>query len=94
MALNQKIPRSLDEPARILGLAPLELAACALSYSILSPLFRGVPFSALLCLGLSLAAGTVLLILNRTYPPYHGVFFMLRLFRPRVTGVMSLGGER
>lgn len=91
MAINQKIPRNLEDPARILGLSPIELAAVALSYSFISPILRGVPFSALLSLGISSLAGITLLILNRTYPPNHGLFYLLQLFRPRVRLICAFG---
>ena len=91
MDLARPIARNLDDPARIMGLSPLELAGCALVYSILSPALRGVPFSALISLVLMGAMGCALVILNRTRPPYHGLYLVLQLFRPKVTSVMSFG---
>jgi hypothetical protein len=93
MSLNQRIPRNLEDPARILGLSPVELAACALSYSFVSPLLRGVPFAALLSLTISLAVGLTMLVLNRTYPPNHGILKLLQIFRPRVTLITPFGLE-
>jgi hypothetical protein len=93
MPLVQPIPRNLEEPARILGLSPLELAACALTYAILSPLLRGVPFSAFVSLLLSLSLAAVIFTLNRTQAPFHGVFVLLKAFRPRMVPVMSFGKE-
>jgi hypothetical protein len=89
--LSRTIPRTLDDPTRILGLSPIELAACALSYALLSPTLRGVPFSALLSLGLSFTVGLTLLTLNRTYPPSHGLYYCLKLFRPGFHLAMSFG---
>lgn len=93
MSLQQKIPRNLEEPARILGLTPMELAACALAYAIISPVLRGVPFSALLSLVIALSVGVSLLILNRTKPPQHGLLFILQLLRPRITLITPFGME-
>jgi len=93
MSLQQRIPRSLEEPARILGLTPIELAACALAYAIISPVLRGVPFSALLSLGLALGVGISLLILNRTKPPQHGLLYLLQWLRPRITLITPFGME-
>ena len=91
--LSYPVARNLDDPPRILGLSPTELAASALFYAFLSPVLRGVPFSALLSLGLSLGLTLMLLILGRTYPPHHGVFWGLRLIRPAVTWVSPIQGE-
>lgn len=91
--LNRPIARNLDEPMRIVGLSPLELASCAVFYASLSPLLRGVPFSALLSLGLAGALGVTLLILNRTFPPMHGLYWLLQMVRPRVTPVMAFGSD-
>jgi hypothetical protein len=93
MSLNQRIPRNLEDSSRILGLSPVELAACALCYSFVSPILRGVPFAALLSLTTSLAIGITMLVLNRTYPPNHGLLTILQLFRPRVTLVAPFGLE-
>lgn len=87
--LNRPISRNLDEPARIVGLSPLELASCAVFYSILSMVLKRVPFSALLSLVTAASLAAVILILNRTYPPYHGIFFIMHLFRPSVTPIMT-----
>jgi hypothetical protein len=86
--MNKPIARNIDEGAKILGFAPLEIALLGVLYAILSSVLRGVPFSALLALGgIALLAG-VILTLNRIYPPQHGIFFLLRLIRPPVTPVM------
>ena len=90
MGLIQPIARNLDESARILGLSPIELALTAMAYAVISPCLRGVPFSALLSLGLTLSLGATFLILNRTYPPFHGLFIILRFFRPKAVPVMAL----
>ena len=92
--LSRPIPRTLDDPARILGLSPVELAVSALSYALLSPVLKGVPFSAPLSLGLSLGAGIGLLILNRTFPQSHGLFYCLKLFRPRIYLAAEFGLSR
>jgi hypothetical protein len=89
--LSRPIPRTLDDPSRILGLSPLELAVSALSYAILSPILRDVPFGAALSLSISLSVGIGLLVLNRTYPPSHGLFLLLRLFRPQIRPAMGFG---
>lgn len=94
MDLNRPIARNLDEPARIVGLTPLELAACAVFYAILSPILRGVPLAALLSLLLSLGLAVTLLVLNRRYPPNHGAFLILSWLRPRVISVMPFGQHR
>lgn len=91
--LSYSVARNLDEPPRILGLSPVELAASALFYAILSPVLRGVPFSALFSLGLSAALAATLLILGRTYPPNHGLFWGLRMLRPGVIWVSPIQGE-
>lgn len=91
MSLQQKIPRNLEDQVKILGLSPIELATCALSYSIISPFLSGVPFSALLSLIISFGIGLTLMILNRTYPPQHGLFYCLKLFRPKLISVMAFG---
>lgn len=93
MNLQKSIARSIDDPARILGFAPLELASCALFYALLSPVLKGVPFAPLISLVTSLALGTCLLFLNRTHPPAHGVLFILQMFRPKVVSVMAFHGS-
>ena len=93
MSLVKTIARNLDEPARIVGLSPLELASCAVFYAVLSPLLRGIPFSGLLSLVAAFGFAGVFLILNRSFPPSHGVFFVLQLFRPKVNPVMAFGSE-
>ena len=87
MALIQSVPRNLEEPARIFGLTPIELAACALTYAGSNSLLRGVPFSALLSLGIGVGAAITLFILNRVKPPQHGLFLILACLRPAVTWV-------
>jgi hypothetical protein len=87
MALVQNVPRNLEAPARILGLTPIELAACALLYAAMSSIFRGIPFSAFLSLGVSVGAAITLFSLNRLKPPQHGLFFILACLRPAVTWV-------
>ncbi|MGK5083417.1 hypothetical protein WDW37_08920 [Bdellovibrionota bacterium FG-1] len=91
--LSYPVARTLDEPPRILGLSPTELAASALFYAILSPVLRGVPYSALLSLVLSAGLTVTLLILGRTYPPNHGLFWGLRMVRPGVTWVSPIQEE-
>jgi hypothetical protein len=91
--LSYPVARSLDDPPRILGLSPNELAVSALFYAILSPILRGVPFSALLCLILTGVLTGTLLVLGRTYPPHHGLFFGLQLFRPGVVWVSPIREE-
>jgi hypothetical protein len=93
MSLQQRIPRTLEEEAKIFGLSPVELASCALSYSVVNPILRGVPFAALLSLTISILVGITMMILNRTYPPKHGLLYVLQLFRPRVTMITSFGLE-
>lgn len=96
MALSQRIPRNLENPARICGLNPTELAACALFYAVFSAASRGVPFSGLISIALAVVLGVGMVILNRTYPPYQGLFLALRLLRPALVPVMPFGmrGER
>lgn len=93
MSLSRTVARNLDEPPRIVGLSPLELASCAITYAVLSPLLRGVPLAALLSLVISVGVAATLLIMNRTYPPDQALLFVLSVFRPRVTGVMALYRE-
>ncbi len=88
MSVAKSIPRNLEDPARILGLTPMELASCALIYAAASALLRGVPFSALLSLGMGLGLAAILLILNRTRPPQHGVFWCLQKLRQPILPVM------
>lgn len=94
MALVKPVPRNLEESARILGLTPTELAACALIYAGASSLLRGVPFSALLALGVGLGFALTLLILNRTRPPQHGVHWCLQRMRQPILSVMPLGRDK
>ena len=94
MSLDKPIARTIDEPARIIGFAPLELSACALFYAVLSPVLKGVPFAPLISLTIALLLGSSILILNRTRPPAHGVFYLLQLLRPKVVSVMGFGIER
>jgi hypothetical protein len=91
MELSRSIARNLDEPARILGLSPLELASCAVFYAILSIVLKGVPLATLLSFGIAATLGVTVLILNRTYPPHHGVFFIMHLLRSSITPVMAFG---
>ena len=93
MALVRPIPRNLEEPARIFGLTPIELAVSALTYAGTSSLLRGVPFSALLSLGVGFGLAITLLILNRTKPPGHGVFWCLQKIRHPVLPVMPFGKD-
>lgn len=88
---DRGIPRSLDDPARILGMSPLELASTAIIYAIVSPVLKGVPFAALISLSAAVAMGATLFILNRTYPPHQGILALLALLRPPVVSVMPLG---
>ena len=90
MDLSFPVARHLDDPPRILGLSPNELAASALFYAGVSPILRGVPLAALLSLGLTAVLTTTLVILGRTFPANHGLFTVLRLFRPGITWVMPL----
>lgn len=87
--MNKPIARNIDEPAKILGLAPLELASLGVIYAILSSVLRGVPFSALLALILIGVLAAVILTLNRISPPFHGLFLILQSVRPSVTPVMK-----
>lgn len=89
MAVVQSVPRNLEEPARIVGLSPMELAACALIYALSSSLLRGLPFSALLSLGVGIGSAVTLFTLNRIRPPLHGLFWLLSCLRPSVTSVMA-----
>lgn len=91
MSLQKPIARTLDEPARILGLTPLELASCAVFYAVVSSMLKGVPFGALLSLVIAGGVAATLVILNRTYPPHHGPLFLLSLVRPGVAPVMPIG---
>jgi hypothetical protein len=93
MSAARPVPRSLEEPARILGLAPMELASCALTYAGASSLLRGVPFSAFLALGVGFGLAITLLILNRTKLPQHGVFWCLQKLRRPILPVMPLGKD-
>ena len=91
MSLEKTIARTVDDQARILGFAPLELASCALFYSVLSPVLKGIPFAPLISLVTSLFLGSLILLLNRVYPPAHGILFIIQLFRPRAVSVMPFG---
>lgn len=93
-SLPRSIPRTFDDPVRILGLAPMELAACALTYALLSPALRGVPFATVLSLTLSLSVGLGLLILNRAFPPAHGIYYFLWILRPKIHLGMGFGPSR
>ncbi len=90
MAIIKPIPRNLEEQARIFGLTPMELAASALTYAGASSILRGVPFSALLSLGVGFGLAVTLLILDRTKPPLHGVFWCLKQIRQSAFMVMPL----
>lgn len=91
--LVQRVPRNLEEPARIFGLAPMELATSALIYAGASTLLRGIPFSSFLALGVGVGFAVTLFILNRTKPPLHGVFWLLAAVRKPITPVMPFGKE-
>lgn len=91
--MNKPIARNIDDPAKILGLAPLEIAVLGVLYAILSSVLRGVPFSALLCLSIVGVLAAAVLTLNRIYPPVHGLFLILKILRPPVTPVMGPGGR-
>lgn len=91
--LAQNIPRTLDEPAKILGVTPLEWVACAVFYTVCSMILRGVPFGALLSLAIVAVVGGVTFILNRSFPPDHGLHFLLSVFRSEVTPVMADQGD-
>ena len=93
MAFAKPVPRNLEEPARIFGLTPMELASCALTYAGVSSFLRGVPFSALLSLGAGSGLALTLIILNRTKPPFHGVFWCLQKLRQPVLPVMPFGKD-
>ncbi len=93
MAVVRPVPRNLEEPARILGLTPMELASCALTYAGASSLLRGVPFSALISFGVGLGLAVTLLVLNRTRPPHHGVLWCLQKLRRPVLPVMPEGKD-
>ena len=86
--ITQSIPRSLDEPARIMGVTPVELTVCAVFYAVTSMILQGVPFGALLSLLIAAAAGATIFILNRSFPPQHGAHFVLALFRAPVSPVL------
>jgi len=88
----RSVPRNLEEPARIFGLSPIELASCALTYATSNTLLRGIPFSSLLSLGVGIGLAVIIFTLNRTKPPFHGLFFLLSLLRNPITPVM--GEER
>jgi len=91
--MYQKIPRNLETSVKIMGLTPVELATCAVFYAFSSSLLRGIPFSFLLAIGLSLGLGGLLYFLNRSYPPFHGVYRLLQAFRKPVTPIMGFGKE-
>ena len=86
--MNKPIARNIDDPAKILGLTPLEIAALGVLYAVLSSVLRGVPFAALLCLIAVGILAAVILTLNRVFPPMHGLFVVLKLTRSGVTPVM------
>ena len=90
MSLLKPIARHLDDPPRLLGMSPVELCSCVIAYAVLNTLFRGVPFSGLLSLGVALSAALGLRIVNLTKPPEHAVHFFLSLARPAVTPVVLL----
>ena len=85
----QTVPRSLEEPARIFGLTPMELAACAITYAAVSTILRGVPFSALLSLLVGVGLAVTMWTFNRVRPPLHGLFYLLAMQRKAVTPVMD-----
>ena len=90
MDLSFPVARHLDDPPRILGLSPNELAASALFYAGVSPILRGVPLAALLSLGLTAVLTTTLVILGRTFPRITGYLPCLGFLRPGITWVMPL----
>jgi hypothetical protein len=94
MNLEKPIARSIDDSARIMGFSPIELASCALFYAIIDPVLKGIPFSPLIALVIALSLGSVLLFLNRNFPPAHGILFILHLFRERVVSVMPFCLEK
>ncbi|GEM_PF-2796401 len=93
MELVSKIARNLDEPAKILGFTPIELAFTAILYAVLNMTLKGVPLASLLSFGFAASAAVAILILNRTYPQHHGLFFILQLIRPRVRWVSEFKGS-
>lgn len=80
--LQKPIARTLDDPPRLFGMAPLEIAACAVSYAILNTILRGVPFSALFSLGTAALAAITLRIVNLTCPPDHALHWLMFMVRP------------
>ncbi len=93
MSLLRPIARNLDDPARIIGLSPMELATCALTYVFLSSLVKGLPFSGFIALAISLVIAGAVFLFNRNFPPYHGVFKILQTLRPQIVSVMPFGDE-
>src|ERR1700683_3073064 len=94
MSLGKPIPRNLDESSKILaGLTPVELASCALIYAALNFMLGDIPFSPAIYLLSSCGLGGALIVLNRNFPPAHGLLLVLQLFRPNVLSVMSFGLE-
>lgn len=93
MPVVQRVPRNLEEPARIFGLTPIELAACALLYAGTSSLLRGLPFSSLISLGIGTGFAFIQWTLNRVKPPMHGLFWILAALRPPIVPVMTDGKD-
>jgi hypothetical protein len=94
MSLGNPIPRNLDESSKILaGLTPVELAGCALIYAALNFILGDIPFSPAISLILAVGLGGALIVLNRNFPPGHGLLLILQIFRPSVLSVMPFGLE-
>jgi hypothetical protein len=91
MSLLKPIARNLDDPPRLLGMSPVELCSCVISYAVLNTVLRGVPFSGLLSLGAALSAALGLRIVNLTRPPEHAVHSVMSVVRPTVTPIVPLG---
>jgi hypothetical protein len=91
MSLLKSIARNLDDPPRLLGMSPVELCSCVISYAVLNTVLRGIPFSGLISLGVALAAALGLRIVNLTRPPEHAAHWAMSLIRPAVTPIVPLG---
>jgi hypothetical protein len=93
MSLLKPIARNLDDPPRLLGMSPVELCSCVVSYAVLNTVLRGIPFSGLLSLGAALCAALFLRLMNLTKPPEHAAHWFMSLIRPGVTPVESLATD-